>query len=62
MGNRLGKWVPLVFAVMTAIDGWLTLGSLAQSTVIAAAVLRRLTGKVRTVSRRANARVEPSRA
>jgi hypothetical protein len=54
MGSRLGKWVPLVFAVMTAIDGWLTLGSLAQSTVIAAAVLRRLTGRVRALSGRAN--------
>jgi hypothetical protein len=47
IGSRLGKWLPLLFAVMTAVDGWLALGSLAQSTVIAAAVLRRLTGKVR---------------
>ena len=47
MASRLGKWLPLVFAAMTAVDGWLALGSLAQSTVIAIAVLRRLTGKVR---------------
>jgi hypothetical protein len=45
--SRLGKWLPLLFAVMTAVDGWLAFGSLAQSTVVAAAVLRRLCGKVR---------------
>jgi hypothetical protein len=50
IGSRLGKWLPLVFAVMTALDGWLALGSLAQSTVIATAVLRRLSGKVRTAA------------
>jgi hypothetical protein len=50
IGSRLGKWLPLLFAVTTAVDGWLTLGSLAQSTVIAAAVLRRLRGKVRATA------------
>jgi len=54
IGSRLGKWLPLLFAATTAIDGWLTLGSLAQSTVIAAAVLRRLGGKVRTAANRTN--------
>jgi hypothetical protein len=44
IASRLVKWLPLLFAVMTAVDGWLALGSLAQSTLIAAAVLRRLKG------------------
>jgi hypothetical protein len=43
--NRLGKWLPLLFAMMTAFDGWLALGSLAQSIVIAAAVFKRLRGR-----------------
>jgi hypothetical protein len=47
MENKLGRWLPLLFAVMTAIDGWLALGSLAQSTVLAAAVFKRLRGKAR---------------
>jgi hypothetical protein len=34
--------------VMTAVDGWLAAGSLAQSTVIAAALFKLLRGKVRT--------------
>ena len=42
MENRLGKWLPLLFAVMTAMDGWLALGSLAQSTLVAAALFKRL--------------------
>jgi hypothetical protein len=46
--SRLGKCLPLFFAVMMAVDGWLALGPLTQSTVIAAAALRRLTGKVRS--------------
>ena len=54
IGSRLGKWLPLLLAATTAVDGWLTLGSLAQSTVIAAAVLRRLGGKVRTAASRTN--------
>jgi hypothetical protein len=54
IGSRLAKWLPLLFAVTTAVDGWLTLGSLAQSTVIAAAVLRRLSGRVRTAATRTN--------
>ncbi|MGO9931387.1 MAG: hypothetical protein ACLPV8_06200 [Steroidobacteraceae bacterium] len=52
IGIRFGKWLPLFFVVMAAVDGWLTLGSLGQSTVIAAAVLRRLRVKVRTVAGR----------
>jgi hypothetical protein len=47
MENRLSRWLPLLFAVMTAVDGWLALGSLTQSTVIAATVFKRLRGKVR---------------
>jgi hypothetical protein len=54
IGSRLGKWLPLLFAATTAVDGWLTLGSLTQSTVIAAAVLRRLTGKAKTAGSRTN--------
>lgn len=46
IGSRLGKWLPLLFAVMTMLNGWLALGSLAQSTAIVAAVLRRLSGKL----------------
>jgi len=52
IGSRFGKWLPLLFVVMAAVDGWLTLGSLGQSTVIAAAVLRRLRVKVGTVAGR----------
>ena len=54
IGSRLGKWLPLVLAAITAVDGWLTLGPLAQSTLIAAAVLRRLGGKVGTAASRSN--------
>lgn len=54
IGSRLGKWLPLLVVATTVVDGWLTLGSLAQSTVIAAAVLRRLTGKVKTAASRTN--------
>jgi hypothetical protein len=54
IGKRLGKWLPLLFAVMTAVDGWLALGSLAQSTVIAAAVFKRLRGNVRIAASRTN--------
>jgi hypothetical protein len=43
--SRLGRWLPLLLAVMTGVDQWLALGSLAQSTVMAVAVLRRVTGK-----------------
>jgi hypothetical protein len=42
IGGRSGNWLPLLIAATTAVDGWLTLGPLAQSTLIAAAVLRRL--------------------
>jgi hypothetical protein len=41
-GGRSGNWLPLLLAATMAVDGWLTLGPLAQSTLIAAAVLRRL--------------------
>ena len=52
--SRLGKWLPLLFAVMTAVDGWLVLGLLAQSTVMAAAVFKRLRGKGRIAVVEAN--------
>ena len=42
--GRFGSWLPLLLAVTTAVVGWLMLGPLAQSTLIAAAVLRRLKG------------------
>ncbi len=52
IGSRFGKCLPLFFVVTAAVDGWLTLGSLGQSTVIAAAVLRGLRVKVRTAAGR----------
>jgi hypothetical protein len=58
IGSRLGRWVPLVFATMTAVDGWVVLGSMAQSTVIAAALLRRITGKVRAVAEQRGRRMD----
>jgi hypothetical protein len=41
MERRLGKWLPLMFSLMSAVDGWLAFGSVAQSTVMAVAVWRR---------------------
>jgi hypothetical protein len=41
---KVGHWLPLLLAVTTAVDGWLVLGPLAQSTLMAAAVLRKLKG------------------
>lgn len=52
IASRLGKWLPLFFAVTAAVDGWLTLGSLGPSTVIAAAVIRRLRVKAGPVAGR----------
>jgi hypothetical protein len=49
--TRLGKWLPLLFAMMTAADGWLAFGSLAQSAVMALAVLRRVSGKAKEGAR-----------
>ena len=40
----IGKSLPALLAVTIAVDGWLTMGPLAQSTLIAAAVLKRLAG------------------
>jgi hypothetical protein len=42
IGSKLGKWLPLLFAMIIAIDGWVTQGSLAQSTAMVAALFRRL--------------------
>jgi hypothetical protein len=44
-GGRFRDWPAVILAVMTAIDGWLTVGLVPQSALMAAAVLRRLTGK-----------------
>jgi hypothetical protein len=54
IGTKFGKWLPLLFAMTTAVDGWMTLGSLAGSTAIAAAVLRRLKVKMVTAANRTN--------
>ena len=40
--SRFGNWLPLILAATSAIDGWVILGPVAQSTLIAAAVIRRL--------------------
>jgi hypothetical protein len=40
--SRFGNWLPLILAATSAVDGWLILGPVAQSTLIAAAVIRRL--------------------
>jgi len=52
--TRFGKWLPLLFAVVTAVDGWLALGLLAPSTVMAAAVFTKLRGKGRIAVVEAN--------
>jgi hypothetical protein len=44
-GGRFIDWPALVLAMMTAINGWLTVGLVPQSALMAAAILRRLTGK-----------------
>lgn len=46
--DRVAKWLPLILAATTAVDGWFTLGPLAQSTLVAAAAYRRLKVKVKT--------------
>jgi hypothetical protein len=44
-GGRFREWPAVLLAVMTAINGWLTVGLVPQSALMAAAVLRRLAGK-----------------
>jgi hypothetical protein len=44
-GGRLRDWPALFLPMMAAIEGWLTIGLVPQSTLMAAAVLRRLSGK-----------------
>jgi hypothetical protein len=46
-GGRFRDWPALFLPVMVAIDGWLTIGLVPQSTLMVAAVLRRLSGKMR---------------
>jgi hypothetical protein len=47
--GKCGNWMTLLLAVTTAVDGWLMLGPLAQSTLIAVAVVRRLRDTMSTV-------------
>jgi hypothetical protein len=44
-GGRFRVSPAVLLAVMTAINGWLTVGLVPQSALMAAAVLRRLAGK-----------------
>lgn len=44
-GARFGDWPALFLGLMAAIDGWLTVGLVPQSTLMLAAVLRRLSGR-----------------
>jgi hypothetical protein len=46
-GGRFRDWAALFLPIMAAIDGWLTIGLVPQSTLMVAAVLRRLSGKMR---------------
>ena len=46
-GGPFRDWLVLFLPVMAAIDGCLTIGLVPQSTLMAAAVLRRLSGKMR---------------
>lgn len=44
-GGRFRDWPALFLPMIAAIDGWLTIGLVPQSTLMVAAVLRRLSGK-----------------
>ena len=44
-----GNWLPLLVAATVAVEGWLMLGPLAQLTLMAAAVVKRLRGTLSTV-------------
>jgi hypothetical protein len=44
-GGRFRDWPAVLLVVMTAINGWLTVGLVPQSALMAAAVLKRLAGK-----------------
>jgi hypothetical protein len=46
-GGRFHDWPALFLPTMAAIHGWLTIGLVPQSTLMVAAVLRRLSGKMR---------------
>jgi hypothetical protein len=43
--GRFRDWPAVLLAAMTAINGWLTVGLVPQSALMAGAVLRRLAGK-----------------
>jgi hypothetical protein len=47
---RFRDWSAVFLPAMITIDGWLTIGLVPQSTLMAAAVLRRLSGKMRQSS------------
>jgi len=51
---RLGNWLPLLIALTAAVDGWLMLGLLAQATLTATAVIRRLRGTTSKAPGRTN--------
>jgi hypothetical protein len=46
-GGRFRDWPAVFLPVMAAIEGCLTMGLVPQSTLMAAALLRRLSGKMR---------------
>jgi hypothetical protein len=46
-GGRFCDWPALFLPMMVVIDGWLTIGLVPQSTLMAAAVLRRISEKMR---------------
>ena len=52
--GRFGNWLPFLLAATTALNGWLLLGPLAQSTLMAAEVFRRLRRAMGTARGRTN--------
>jgi hypothetical protein len=46
--GRFAAWMPLFLALTSAVAGWLMFGPLAQSTLIVAALVRRLRSTVST--------------
>jgi hypothetical protein len=44
--DRLGRWLPLLLAISTAVEGWVMLGPLLQLTLVSSAVARRAMGAV----------------
>ena len=44
MKDRLARWLPLLLAITTAVEGWVMLGPLLQLTLVSLAVTRRAMG------------------